>query len=1415
MSQQKPDRHILTPFLLKKVPPVPSDDQRPIYPKRLNPLSWMFFWWLGPILSSGYKRKLQPADLFKLNNDIKVRTMTERFDVHFHRYLDNAKQKHIKKKLADRGETELLLSVDVDVDLEDFVVPKLILIWAMARTFAVQYSLACIYLTFSLVSQTLNPLLSKKLIQYVQLKALGLETSAGKGVGYALGTSLLVMVAGIFINHAFHNSMLTGAQVKAVLTKAMLDKSFRLSDSSKHKYPTAKITSMMGTDLARIDFALGFQPFLFTFPIPIAISIGILCHNIGAPAMVGVGLVFAYLISIMAITAKLFKFRRAANTYTDRRVNYIKEVLNNLKMIKYYAWERPYSKMISENRAKEMRIVYMMQVGRNLVTSGAMVLTLFASMAAFLTLYAVSKGTKNPAALFSSISLFNSLAQQVFMLPMALATASDAIVGVMRAGEFLAAEEIDRNATTIEATPEMKEFMDKTNLALKVDHASFKWETFENEDEDEDDEKSVNGKDVDSELSSQLEKTAAEAEIESKLEQRKNSFSSSSTELEASIFAGLTDINLSIKKGEFVVITGVIGSGKTSLLNALSGFMKRTEGSVSINGSLLLCEAPWIQNASVKENILFGLPFDSEKYKEVIYACSLESDLEILPAGDQTEIGERGITLSGGQKARINLARAVYAGKEIILLDDVLSAVDARVGKHIMNNCIMGILKDQTRILATHQLSLIGDADRVIFLNGDGSIDIGTVNELKEKNEGFNHLMAFNSEAKKEEEEEEEDQEYIETEKELIERQITRQLTQYSKKGVSVDDEDEEARRYDYGVNEDKDGQLMTKEHSAENSIQFAVYKRYLQYGSGIFKYYSSVPIVIMLTILAVFSYLFTNTWLSFWSDRKFPGKDNGFYIGFYVMFTILSLVFLSFEFVILAYMTNKAATKLNLKAVESVLRVPMAYMDITPMGRMLNRFTKDTDTLDNEIGNQIRMVIFFFSNIVGIIILCIIYLPWFAIAVPFLAFVFVAIANFYQTSGREIKRLEATQRSFVYNNFNETLSGMDTIKAYKAQGRFMETNDENIDNMNEAYYITIANQRWLSIHLDVVATAFALLICFLCVFRVFKIGAASVGLLLSNVLLIAGQLSLLVRTFTQLENEMNSVERICEYAFELPEEAPYQISETAPPQSWPENGSIRFENVSLSYRPGLPLVLKGLNMDIGATEKIGICGRTGAGKSSIMTALYRLSELDNGKVEIDGIDISKIGLYDLRSKLSIIPQDPVLFRGTIRKNLDPFGESSDEMLWDSLRRAGLIEDSKLSLAKAQDKSSENMHKFHLDREVEDEGSNFSLGERQLIAFARALVRGSKILILDEATSSVDYETDSKIQATIAREFNDCTILCIAHRLRTILNYDRILVLDKGEIKQLDTPLNLYNSRNGIFRQMCERSNITADDFGK
>ncbi|CCE86240.1 Piso0_005899 [Millerozyma farinosa CBS 7064] len=1391
----------------KKIPPLPTEEERKPYgEKHANILSKLFFWWLFPTLSVGYKRTIQPEDLFVVEGDIAVEQMNEKFQKHFLAYYDNARRAHLAKKAEERGESSEKSSVSEDEDMKDFEMPSWLPVKAIARTFGAQYAIATLFLILGDLAQTCNPLQSRKLIQFVEERALGVDVHIGKGLGYAFGTTILVFLNGLFMNHAFYRAMLTGAQTKAVLTKAILEKSFRLNGESQHRYPPGKITSMMSTDLQRIDFAMAFQQFIFAAPIPLGVSIGILIYNIGPASLVGVGVLILFLFGIGLAARSLIKYRKLANVFTDERVNAIKEVIQNLRIIKFYTWEEPYSEKIRKIRAKEMNTLLRTQIVRNFIISMGMSLPVISSMVSFLSLYAIKSGTGGVASIFSSLSLFNVLAQEVLLIPMALTTGVDAFIGLKRVGKFLCGGELRPG----DVTHYLTEVSPEKGNSIVVDDASFVWEMFEEEDKPSKD-------------------TAKSKNKEKKEKKNKEVKTDEDKIIRVKDKLVLDKISLSVKKGEFIVITGSIGTGKSSLLSAIAGTMKCSSGKIYVADSLVHCGSPWVQNETVKENIVFGLPYDEKFYNEVIYSCSLENDLEILPAGDLTEIGERGITLSGGQKARINLARAVYANKNIVLLDDVLSAVDAKVGKHIMKNCLMGLLKDQTRLLVTHQLSLIQDADRIVYLPGDGSIQTGTLQGLMASSDGFRNLMAFNSENHDDDDEEEEENEEIEIQKDKESsggltkdtvssidsdyairkeaNELTKEISRsYMEKTSAFDDED---LHRDYQKNRNKDGRLFKDEEKAVNRIKPEVYKSYFKAGQGIFPYYSIIPISLLLIILSTFTQIFTNTWLSYWVSHKFKHRADSFYIGLYIMFSFLSFFLLTVSFMVLAYLSNNAARTLNIKAMTKLMRAPMSFMDTTPMGRILNRFTKDTDVLDNELGDQTRMFSFIFPNIIAVVILCICYLPWFAISIPFLAIIFFAIADYYQASAREVKRLEATQRSLVYNSFSETLGGMATIKAYKAEGRFLHRNAVSIDKTNEAYYVSIANQRWLGIHLDVIATLFALIIALLSVFRVFNINAASVGLLLSYVLEIAGQLSMVLRVYTQLENEMNSVERLHSYANYLPQEAPAIITENRPRDTWPEKGEIKFEKASMAYREGLPLALKDMTTTIKSNEKVGICGRTGAGKSSVMSTLFRLSELSSGRIIIDDVDISTIGLTDLRSKLTIIPQDPILFRGTIRSNLDPFGDFSDDALLDSMKRANLIEK---EIVHSSELTSMK-HKFELGHVVEEEGSNYSLGERQLIVFARALVQNSKILVLDEATSSVDYETDSKIQETIKREFNDCTILCIAHRLRTIINYDKILVLDKGTVKEFDIPRSLFDLEGGIFRQMCDKAGIVAEDF--
>lgn len=767
-------------------------------------------------------------------------------------------------------------------------------------------------------------------------------------------------------------------------------------------------------------------------------------------------------------------------------------------------------------------------------------------------------------------------------------------------------------------------------------------------------------------------------------------------------------------------------------------------------------------------------------------------DLELLPNGDMTEVGEKGISLSGGQKQRLNIARAIYCNTDIQLFDDPLSALDAHVGKAVFHNVMLHAPTGKTRVLVTHALHFLPQVD-YIYTIFDGRItERGTYAELMHAGKEFSQFV---TEFGAQEEEEEQD------EKEEVAMEEA---------SPGHDDEKKKAGRKKAVAG----AALMQVEERNTGAVTGYIYKKYLE-GPGM----TLMPLWAFSLVLTQATTVMSSYWLVYWQERHWP-QPQGFYMGIYAGLGLGQATALFFTGSIFAMLTYSASQRLHRAAIERVMRAPMSFFETTPLGRIMNRFSKDIDTIDNVLGDSARMLTMTASNIAGAIILIAILLPWFLIPV-FVIFIFYGyFATFYRASARELKRLDAILRSSLYAHFSESLSGLSTIRAYGEGERFRLENERRLDVENRAYWLTVANQRWLGIRLDFMGIALAFCVSILVVATRFSISPAQTGLALSYILSVQQAFGWLVRQSAELENNMNSVERIVHYGTEIEEEAPHELPEKKQKAHWPHQGEIHFQNVVLKYRPELPPVLRDMSMSIQAGEKIGIVGRTGAGKSSVMTALYRLVELHSGVITIDGVDISQIGLTDLRSKLAIIPQDPVLFSGTLRSNLDPFALHDDARLWDALKRSYLVDQNGPSShheedlpSGAQTPSSVHGPRLTLDSVVEDEGGNLSIGQRSLVSLARALVLDTKILILDEATASVDFQTDHYIQQTIASEFKNRTILCIAHRLRTIIGYDRICVLDAGQIAELDTPLRLFNSPGSIFRAMCDRSGIVQDDI--
>jgi len=612
------------------------------------------------------------------------------------------------------------------------------------------------------------------------------------------------------------------------------------------------------------------------------------------------------------------------------------------------------------------------------------------------------------------------------------------------------------------------------------------------------------------------------------------------------------------------------------------------------------------------------------------------------------------------------------------------------------------------------------------------------------------------------------------------------------------------------------EGRLIRAEKRTTGSVGWGIYASYLKASKG----YITVPFLILCMVLMQASQILNSYTLIWWQANKFD-RVNSFYQTLYGCLGVSQSVFTFAVGIVMDEMGFFVSQNLHHDSITNIFYSPMSFFDTTPTGRILSVFGKDIDNIDNQLPVSMRLFVLTIANVIGAVLIITILEHYFLIAAFVILVGYQYFAAFYRESAREIKRLDSILRSLLYAHFAESLSGLPTIRSYGETARFLSDNEYYIDLEDRANFLVATNQRWLAIRLDFLGGLMVFVVAMLAVTGVSGISAAQIGLVLTYTTSLTQQCSMLTRQSAEVENYMQSVETLVQYSRgDLTEqEAPHEIPERKPDPEWPANGALEFQNVVMRYREGLPFVLKGLSMHIRGGEKIGVVGRTGAGKSSLMLALFRIVELSSGSISIDGIDISSIGLRDLRSKIAIIPQDPLLFSGTIRSNLDPFNVYDDTRLWDALRRSYLVE---FTAEKERGESvdlSSGMNtptsRFNLDTVIESDGANLSVGERSLLSLARALVKDSKVVVLDEATASVDLETDAKIQQTIQTQFHDKTLLCIAHRLRTIISYDRILVMDSGNIAEFDTPLNLYLKHDGLFRGMCERSNISIDDIQK
>ncbi|KAH9747850.1 ABC transporter C family member 2 [Citrus sinensis] len=845
----------------------------------------------------------------------------------------------------------------------------------------------------------------------------------------------------------------------------------------------------------------------------------------------------------------------------------------------------------------------------------------------------------------------------------------------------------------------------------------------------------------------------------------------------------LSNINLDIPVGSLVAIVGGTGEGKTSLVSAMLGELPPLkDASVVIRGTVAYVpQISWIFNATLRKNILFGSEFDPAKYWKTIDVSALQHDLDLLPDRDLTEIGERGVNISGGQKQRVSMARAVYSNSDVYIFDDPLSALDAHVGRQVFNSCIKEELRGKTRILVTNQLHFLPHVDRIILVSEGMIKEEGTFEELSKHGRLFQKLME-NAGKMEEMEEREEKDDSINSNQE-VSKPVANQVVQVN----------EFPKNESYTKKGKRGRSVLVKQEERETGIvSGSVLTRYKNALGGLWVIMILFACYLSTEVLRISS----STWLSFWTDQSTSKNYNpGFYIAIYTIlaFGQVTVTLLNSYWLIISSL--RAAKRLHDSMLNSILRAPMLFFHTNPIGRVINRFSRDLGDIDRNVASFVNMFMNQLWQLLSTFVLIGIVSTISLWAIMPLLILFYAAYLYYQSTAREVKRLDSITRSPVYAQFGEALNGLSTIRAFKAYDRMAKINGKSMDNNIRFTLANTSSNRWLTIRLE---TLGGIMIWLIATFAVMQNGraenqvafASTMGLLLSYTLNITNLLSGVLRQASRAENSLNAVERVGTY-IDLPSEAPGMVESNRPPPAWPSSGSIKFEDVVLRYRPELPPVLHGLSFTVSPSEKVGIVGRTGAGKSSMLNALFRIVELERGKISIDGCDVSKFGLTDLRKVLSIIPQSPVLFSGTVRFNLDPFNEHTDADLWEALERAHL-------------KDVIRKNSFGLAAEVSEGGENFSVGQRQLLSLARALLRRSKILVLDEATAAVDVRTDALIQRTIREEFKSCSMLIIAHRLNTIIDCDRILVLDAGQVLEHDTPEALLLREDSAFSRMVQ-----------
>ncbi|XP_068850410.1 ATP-binding cassette sub-family C member 10 [Capricornis sumatraensis] len=1160
------------------------------------------------------------------------------------------------------------------------------------------------------------------------------------GLLYALGLTGGAVLGAVLQNQYGYEVRKVALQARGSVLNILYRKALQLGP---RRPPTGEVLNLLGTDSERLlNFAGSFHE-AWGLPLQLAITLYLLYQQVGV-AFVG-GLILALLLVPVnkVIATRIMASNQEMLQHKDARVKLVTELLSGMRVIKFFGWEQALGARVEACRARELgrlRVVKYLDAACVYLWAA---LPVVISIVVFIT-YVLTGHQLTATKVFTALALVRMLILPLNNFPWVINGLLEAKVSLDRIQHFLDLPNHDPQAYYSPDPPT------EPSAALELHEALFSWDPVG---------------------------TSQETFIS----------------------------HLEVKKGMLVGIVGKVGCGKSSLLAAITGELHRLCGQVAVwglsKGFGLATQEPWIQFATIRDNILFGKTFDAQLYKEVLEACALNEDLSILPAGDQTEVGEKGVTLSGGQRARIALARAVYQEKELYLLDDPLAAVDADVATHLLHRCILGVLSHTTRLLCTHRTEYLEQADMVLLLEAGRLVRAGPPSEILPLVQAAPRAWAEDG--------------------------------QESDPATAWSMENPKKTKEGLEVEESASGQLRQEESKKEGAVAFHVYRAYWRAVGG------GMALAILFSLLLMQATRnAADWWLSHWiselkaaknSSQEAPAptrlgsagplsaqlllfspgnlytsvfplpkaapngsSDLRFYLTVYATIAGVNSLCTLLRAILFAAGTLRAAATLHRRLLGRVLMAPVTFFDSTPTGRVLNRFSSDVACADDSLPFILNILLANAAGLLGLLAVLGFSLPWLLLLLPPLSIIYYRVQSHYRASSRELRRLGSLSLSPLYTHLADTLAGLPVLRAAGATSRFEEENQRLLELNQRCQFAASATMQWLDIRLQLMGAAVVSAIAGIALVQ-HQQGLANpglVGLSLSYALSLTGLLSGLVSSFTQTEAMLVSVERLEEYSCDLPQEPRGQQPQLG--IGWLSQGSVEFQDVVLVYRPGLPNALDGVTFRVQPGEKLGIVGRTGSGKSSLLLVLFRLLEPSSGRVLLDGVDTSQLELAELRSHLAIIPQEPFLFSGTMRENLDPRGLYEDGALWQALEQCHLSE------------VIESMG--GLDGELGEGGRRLSLGQRQLLCLARAILTDAKILCIDEATASVDQKTDQLLQQTISKRFANKTVLTIAHRLNTILNSDRVLVLHAGRVAELGSPAALRTQPHSLFQQLLQSS---------